>query len=118
MATGALYFRAATLVALSAAGLVLGRSFTAALRGLCQIRPARRFLMQLSGDGEDRNVARAITTDQQGRYVSTALPPGVYSLTVEARGFRRHVQQEFTLAVQRQATLDVSCRWEISSRRR
>jgi hypothetical protein len=36
----------------------------------------------------DRNIPHAATTDQAGRYVVIALPPGRYTLSVEERGLR------------------------------
>ncbi len=55
----------------------------------------------------DRNVAHKTVTDEAGRYVVTALPPGNYTLTVEAKGFKKYVRGPFPLTVQQQATLDV-----------
>jgi hypothetical protein len=56
----------------------------------------------------DRGVAHPATTDGAGRYVITALPPGGYTLTVEVKGFKKHSQTDIPLAVQQQATFDVS----------
>jgi len=55
----------------------------------------------------DRNVAHRTVTDEAGRYVVTALPPGNYTLTVEAKGFKKYVRGPFPLSVQQQATVDV-----------
>ncbi|MEX2260837.1 MAG: TonB-dependent receptor [Bryobacteraceae bacterium] len=55
----------------------------------------------------DRNVPHAARTDSAGRYVLPALPPGMYALTVESPGFRKHTQPAFQLAVQQQATINV-----------
>jgi hypothetical protein len=55
----------------------------------------------------ERNVAHAAMTDDSGRYFATALPPGKYILSVEAKGFKKYTQTEIVLAVQQQATLDV-----------
>lgn len=56
----------------------------------------------------DRNVAHTTTADEAGRYFVTALPPGNYILTVEAAGFRKFSKPTFVLAVQQQATVDVT----------
>jgi len=56
----------------------------------------------------DRNVAHPTTTDAAGRYFVTALPPGGYGLTVEAKGFKKYSMTSIPLAVQQQATLDVA----------
>lgn len=58
----------------------------------------------------DRNIAHPATTDEAGRYVLMALPPGRYTLKVEATGFTRYVQTNIPLAVQQQATFDVVLR--------
>ena len=40
----------------------------------------------------ERNVPHAVVTDEAGRYAVTALPPGSYTLTVEAPGFKKYSQ--------------------------
>lgn len=54
-----------------------------------------------------RNVQHSAQTDATGRYVLTALPPGMYKLTVEMTGFQPFHQPAFQLEVQQQATIDV-----------
>src|SRR5438094_5111886 len=56
----------------------------------------------------DRNVPHTVTTDSEGRYVVTALPPGQYRLAVELSGFKTYTRTSIPLAVQQQATFDVS----------
>ncbi len=55
----------------------------------------------------ERNVPHSVLTDDAGRYHLTALPPGKYTLSVEAQGFKKFMLTDVTLAVQQQATLDV-----------
>ena len=55
----------------------------------------------------ERNVPHSVMTDDAGRYHLTALPPGKYTLSVEAQGFKKFMLTDVTLAVQQQATLDV-----------
>ena len=55
----------------------------------------------------ERNVPHSAVTDEAGRYSLTALPPGKYTLAVEAQGFKKFMQTDVTLAVQQQATLNV-----------
>jgi hypothetical protein len=55
----------------------------------------------------DRNTEHAATTDDMGRYVITALPPGTYTLGVEAQGFQKQSRGAFTLQVQQQATINI-----------
>jgi hypothetical protein len=56
----------------------------------------------------ERNLTHKTVTDEAGRYFFTALPPGSYTLTVEAKGFRKYSLTNLSLAVQQQATLDAS----------
>src|SRR6516225_5281224 len=55
----------------------------------------------------DRNTNQETATDVAGRYVFTALPPGRYSLAVEAAGFSKYTFSAFPLQIQQQATIDV-----------
>jgi Carboxypeptidase regulatory-like domain len=47
-------------------------------------------------------------SDSVGRYVLRNLLPGMYTLKVEAKGFKVYTQTGITLAVQQNATLDVA----------
>lgn len=85
-----------------------GQSFTAALRGVVTDTTGATIPQaKVNVTEAARNVHHPVVTDAEGRYVVTALPPGDYTLTVEATGFKKHVQNKFTLTVQQQATLDV-----------
>ncbi|NWF84967.1 MAG: TonB-dependent receptor [Bryobacteraceae bacterium] len=100
-------FWAAALLELAAL-IASGQSFTAGLRGVVTDATGSAVPgAKVTITERDRNVAHPVTTDTQGRYSATALPPGPYTLTVEASGFKKHVQSDFTLAVQQQATIDV-----------
>lgn len=89
-------------------GLALGQSFTAAVRGVVTdptssaVPNAKVVFTEVA-----RNVQHTAVTDSQGRYQLNALPPGQYTMTVEAQGFKKHLQTAFPLVVQQQATLDV-----------
>ena len=83
------------------------QSFTASIRGTITDAtgaavPGAKVILNES----DRNVNHPTVTDPQGRYTVTALQPGNYSMSVEASGFRKHVQQKFQLLVQQQVTQD------------
>jgi Carboxypeptidase regulatory-like domain/TonB dependent receptor len=83
-------------------------SYTAAVRGTVTdpsggaIPGAKVVVLE-----SERNVPHPVTTDEAGRYVVTALPPGQYTLSVEAAGFKKYSQVNIQLAVQQQATFDV-----------
>ena len=59
----------------------------------------------LSNDQIDLH--RTFTTDENGRYVLSQVPPGTYSLRIEQKGFRTYVQNNITLSVGQAATQDV-----------
>lgn len=96
------------LLALTVAATGWSQSFTAAIRGTvtdstgAAVPEAKVIVTEA-----DRSVAHPTVTDAQGRYVVTALQPGNYTLTVEASGFKKHVQNVFQLTVQQQASLDI-----------
>ena len=88
--------------------LTLAQSFTASIRGVItdssqSAVPGAKVVVT----DVDRNVPQEATTDSAGRYVITALPPGRYSLSVEAAGFNKYTRGAFSLQVQQQATIDV-----------
>ena len=89
-------------------GLAWSQSFTAAVRGVvtdptgAAVPNAKIIITEA-----ERNVQHPTTTDAQGRYQVSALPPGQYTMIVEANGFRRYAQSSFPLLVQQQATIDV-----------
>ncbi|MFN0109870.1 MAG: TonB-dependent receptor domain-containing protein [Blastocatellia bacterium] len=93
---------------LALTGLALGQSFTAAIRGVvtdptsAAVPNAKVVFTEVA-----RNVQHTAVTDSQGRYQLNALPPGQYTMMVEAAGFKKHLQTAFPLVVQQQATLDV-----------
>ena len=84
-------------------------SFTASARGVVtdssggSIPGAKIVLTEA-----DKNVPHIVTSDEAGRFFLTALPPGPYTLLVEANGFKKHSLKNIQLAVQQQATFDVS----------
>jgi hypothetical protein len=55
-----------------------------------------------------KGITQTFTTQPDGRYVFTLLPPGTYSLKVEKAGFRPYLQTGIVLEVGQAATLDVS----------
>jgi len=54
----------------------------------------------------DTGIPRETTTDQEGRYRLSELPPGRYEIEVERQGFRLYIQRGVELTVGREAVLD------------
>jgi hypothetical protein len=83
-------------------------SFTAAVRGVVADRSGAAIVgAKLALTESERNVPHLVVSDDAGRFAVTALPPGRYTLTVEAPGFKKYAQTNIPLAVQQQATIDV-----------
>jgi len=94
------------MMALPALGLA--QSFTASVRGVVTDSSQSAIPgAKVSITDADRNVSPKTVTDTAGRYVFAALPPGRYSLEVEAAGFGKYSRAAFPLQVQQQATIDV-----------
>jgi hypothetical protein len=84
-------------------------SYTAAVRGVVtDVSGGAVPGATITVTESDRNVPHTVTTDSAGRYVVTALPPGRYTLSVELSGFKTYTHTNILLAVQQQATFDVS----------
>ena len=54
------------------------------------------------------NVAHQTTADPAGHYIIPLLPPGDYTVTVEAGGFRTLIQSGISLQIAQQAKLDLT----------
>jgi len=98
----------AMLGAFSLVTALSAQSFTASIRGVVTdatqaVVPAAKVVATVV----DRNLPYTARTDAMGRYLITPLPPGNYSLTVEAAGFDKFAHKTFALAVQQAATVDV-----------
>src|SRR5439155_11362628 len=52
------------------------------------------------------NAVSATKTNAQGNYLTPFLPPGIYSVTVEAPGFKKALRGDVTLNVNQTATLN------------
>ena len=58
-------------------------------------------------DNADSKITRTATTGEAGEYRFLALPPGTYTLIVNAKGFRRYTQTSIELLVNTPATANV-----------
>ena len=57
---------------------------------------------------EATNFSRSTTTDSTGAYVFTAIPPNVYVLEVEAKGFKKSVSTNVKTLVDTASTFDIA----------
>jgi hypothetical protein len=57
---------------------------------------------------QERGVFRSYTTQENGLYIFTLLPPDTYNLEVEAPGFKHYRQEGITLAAGQTASLNVN----------
>jgi hypothetical protein len=99
-----------TLMMLAFSGtLALGQGTSASLTG--QITDATGAAVTgatVTAKNTDTNLAQTSTSNAVGVYTIAPLPPGNYTLTVEAKGFKRYLQQGIVLGVDISATQDVS----------
>ena len=89
--------------------LAFGQGTSASLTG--QITDATGAAVagaNVTAKNTDTNLARTSISNGDGVYIVSPLPPGNYSLTVEAKGFQRYIQQGIVLAVDVSATQNVS----------
>jgi hypothetical protein len=60
----------------------------------------------ITASGTQTGVTRVVTTDERGRYVLLALPPGSYEIKVELQGFKSELRSGVTLTINRVIQLD------------
>src|SRR5437667_2282397 len=59
-------------------------------------------------DAEKKVVVRTLTTNDSGAYSAPDLQSGYYDITVEATGFKKHVETKLKVDVAQHRTLDMS----------
>jgi hypothetical protein len=101
---------ALSLVAISCSfGRAQNLTSTASLSGIVADQQGNRIVGAtvtiLSGA---QDFSRTFKTDASGTYSFSVLPPAVYSLTVEAPGFKKFVQNNITLEVGQAGSLNIS----------
>lgn len=87
--------------------IIWAQSFTATVRGV--VTDTSRATIpeaKVTVTDVNRNLQYNSQSDAEGRYAFTTLPPGKYTLSVEADGFKRFVRSGFELQIQQQATID------------
>ncbi|MBS1826672.1 MAG: TonB-dependent receptor [Acidobacteria bacterium] len=91
------------------AGVLGAQTQTATLRGVVfdntgAVIPAARVTLTHTAQGRTWNA----TTNEEGAYVIVQIPPGPYSMTVEAKGFKQYQRTKMILEVAQVAALDVT----------
>lgn len=89
-------------------GSLFAQTQTATLRGSVTdnsgaVIPGTRVTLTNTDQGRTWNA----TSNEEGAYVFVQIPPGPYSLAVEAKGFKQYQRQNMTLEVAQIALLDV-----------
>ena len=59
-------------------------------------------------DADKKQVTRTLTTNDDGVYVAGDLHVGTYDLTVEAAGFKKHIETKVQVDVGKARTLDIA----------
>jgi len=100
--------RSSTVLAFLLPVCLWGQTYTASVRGTVTDSTQGAIPSAvITVTDVERNLPYTASTDSSGRYILPTLPPGTYTLAVEASGFRKHTQPAFALAVQQQATINV-----------
>jgi hypothetical protein len=97
------------LLAILIAGVHAGaQQITGSIRGTVQ-DPSSAFVQSASVSARqtETGLTRTAITDAGGAYVLVELPVGHYELQVEAKGFRKYVQQGIILDVNETATIPI-----------
>jgi hypothetical protein len=63
---------------------------------------------KVSATNTATGVVRETTSEDTGDYIMTLLPPGTYSVSAEAAGFRKTVQNNVTLQINQRIRLDLA----------
>ncbi|HEX8289690.1 MAG TPA: TonB-dependent receptor [Pyrinomonadaceae bacterium] len=93
---------------LSLNGLVSAQEVTGAITGTvldpngAAVRGA-----QVVVSSVDRGLERTYQTDDEGIFSAPLLPPGTYSLTIEAAGFKKYVQSDIRISVNDRRPVEV-----------
>jgi hypothetical protein len=94
---------------LSLSPLMYAQSDTAAMTGIVRdqtgaVVPNATVAIRNEATGLERRA----TTNQDGYYIATNLPPGLYTVSVEAAGFKKYESKNNQLTANVNATVDVT----------
>jgi hypothetical protein len=103
-----LKFMVVALVVLAAASTATAQTFTGGLRGA--VRDANGVIPGVTVQliNEATNVAREVTSNEEGLYNFAAVPPGVYTVKASLTGFKTYEQTGVRVSAQQFVTIDVA----------
>ena len=85
------------------------QAFSASLGGVVHDRTEAAIPgAQVKLTSSEKGIARTFTTDSEGRYSFTVLPPATYTLTVESQGFSTYKQEGMTLTAGQAASQEIT----------
>jgi hypothetical protein len=100
---------AAAMFCLLAANMAYGQSDTAQLSGFVKDSSGAVVAnVKVTLRNEATGLERQLTTNQDGYYVSASLPPGFYTLTAEAAGFKKSIKTQNKLDASIASTIDLT----------
>src|SRR5712691_2307538 len=98
------------VLSLSLAGLAAAQEITGSIVGT--VRDANGAVVKDASvtitDIQKKLVVRTLTTDDDGAYAARDLPVGAYDVSVEARNFKKHIENKVQVDVGQRRTLDVN----------
>jgi Carboxypeptidase regulatory-like domain len=96
------------LLALLTSSVALAQTGSSSLRGTINDLQGRAVAgAQVTITNQEKNFKRTYTTNDDGAYVFTSIPPGIYRLEVEATGFKKAAVSEVHAQIDTPATFDV-----------
>ena len=104
---GLLIFSVLALTLLTTS-LALGQASSSSLRGIISDPQGQAVAgAQVKITNEQKNFSRTYTTNDDGAYIFTPIPPGTYRLEVEATGFKKAAVSEVHAQIDTPGKLDV-----------
>ena len=104
------YVILATLIFLAVMNLPANaQTYAASIRGvITDSTQAAIPGVQIVAVEPSRGIRQTAVTDAMGRYILTNVPPGVYTVTAEARGFKKYVREGVSVQINQDVTLNVA----------
>ena len=86
---------------------LLGQLYTGTISGQVTDQSGASIVnANVSATDVERRYIHTALTDSNGRYVFYSVPPGQYTVTVEAKGFKKYVHEPFKVDVDTTVTVD------------